>query len=144
MSAYPAMTELVPHGLPMLALDELLDWKKGYARTRLTVSAESLFEHDGQIDTTVTIEYMAQAVAACLGMESRSGGGGVRVGMVIACRQMTIERPFLQVGEEIFIEAQLVHGSDFSSSFTTETRDAQGDLIAKARLMLVHGEEPPE
>lgn len=144
MAAYPAMTELVPHGLPMLALAELLDWKPGYARARLVVSADSLFQREGRIDTTVALEYMAQTVAACLGMESRTGGTGVRVGMVIACRQMTIERPYLQLGEELVLEAQMVHGSDYSSSFKTETRDAKGQLIAKARMMLVHGETPPE
>ena len=144
MAAYPAMTELVPHGLPMLALDDLLDWKPGYARARLVVSAESPFEHDGRIDTTIALEYMAQTVAACLGMESRSGGTGVRVGMVIACRQMTIERPYLEVGEELVLEAQMVHGFDHSSSFKTETHAANGALIAKATMMLVHGEKPPE
>ncbi|MFT7677404.1 MAG: putative hotdog family 3-hydroxylacyl-ACP dehydratase [Planctomycetota bacterium] len=141
---FPAMTELVPHGLPMLALDELLDWKPGHARARLVVSADSLFSRDGKIETTVALEYMAQTVAACLGMESRTGGTGVRVGMVIACRQMTIERPYLVVGEELVLEANMVHGSDYSSSFKTETRGADGELVAKATMMLVHGEKPPE
>ena len=64
--------------------------------------------------------------------------------MVIACRQMTIERPYLVVGEELLLEANMVHGSDYSSSFKTETHGADGELVAKATMMLVHGEKPPE
>ena len=144
MTDFPVITELVPHGHPMLALDELLEWEQGHARSRLVVNEKSLFQKDGRIDTVITLEYMAQTVAACLGMESRTGGGGVRVGMVIACRQMTIERPFLVVGEELFMEANLVHGSDYSSSFTAETHDSDGKLVSKASMMLVHSEKPPE
>ena len=122
MSKFPAITELVPHGVPMLALEELLEWREGFARTRLTVRDDNQFVRNGSLDTVMTFEYMAQTVAACLGMGSRKGGGGVRVGMVIASREMKIERPEIAVGEELFFEANLVRGSDYSSMFKTETR----------------------
>ena len=144
MSEYPAMTELVPHGAPMLAVEELLDWREGFARARLTVQSDNQFVREGSLDTVMTFEYMAQTVAACLGMESRQGGGGVRVGMVIASREMKIERASIAVGEELFFEANLVRGSDYSSMFKTETRDAQGELVSTASLTLVHSEAPPE
>jgi predicted hotdog family 3-hydroxylacyl-ACP dehydratase len=144
MTTYPAISELVPHELPMLALDELLEWDPGFAKARLVVSEESLFVEDGKIDTVLTIEYMAQVVATCLGMGARMGGGAVRMGMVIACRKVNIERPFLNVGEELIVEATRVHGSDHSSSFRAETRDAHGQLVADATMMLIHGESLPE
>jgi len=128
----------------MLAVEELLDWREGYARARLTIHSDNQFVRNGQLDAVVTFEYMAQTVAACLGMESRTGGGGVRVGMVIASREMKIERPLITVGEELFFEANLVRGSDYSSMFKTETRDAQGELVSTASLTLVHSEAPPE
>jgi predicted hotdog family 3-hydroxylacyl-ACP dehydratase len=143
MMTYPPITELVPHELPMLALDELLAWEPGYSRVRLIVSEDSLFVEGNKIDTVLAIEYMAQAVAACLGMGSRIGGGGVRMGMVIACRKVNIARSFMDVGEELFIEANRVHGSEHSSSFRVETRDTEGLLIADATMMLIHGESLP-
>ncbi len=145
MSEYPLVTELVPHGAPMLALDELIEWSEGYSRGRLVIGKGSYFQQDGHVDSVVTFEYMAQTVAACLGMESRScGDGSVRVGMVIACRSMTIDQPSVAVGEELFTEAKRVRGSDYSSQFATEIRNAAGERIAAAMLTLVHGESPPE
>ena len=144
MSEFPAISELVPHGEPMLALEELLEWRPGFAKARLNVQSDNQFVRDGSLDTLMTFEYMAQTVAACLGMESRSGGSTVRVGMVIASRSMTIERPSIAVGEELFFEANLVRGSDYSSMFKVETRDATGELVATTSLTLVHSEAPPE
>ncbi len=143
MSEYPAMTELVPHGAPMLALEELLDWKEGYARARLTVREDNQFLRNGTLDAVMTFEYMAQTVAACLGMESRKGGGAVRVGMVIASRETTIERPVIELGEALIFEAKRKRGSDYSSLFEVETRDAKGELVSTTTLTLVHSESAP-
>lgn len=144
MSAFPPITELVPHGVPMLAVEELLEWEDGFARARLRVDPESSFLVDGRLDTVVTLEYMAQTVAACLGMESRAAGGAVRMGMVIACPEMTIERPFLAPGEELVLEARRVRGTDLASQFEASVVDGRGEGVARARLTLVHGEAPPE
>ncbi len=144
MSEFPAITELVPHAVPMLALEELLEWREGFAKARLTVREDNQFLRDDSLDTLMTFEYMAQTVAACLGMASRQGGGGVRVGMVIASREMKVERPRISLGEELFFEANLVRGSDYSSMFKTETRDAAGELVSTASLTLVHSDAAPE
>jgi len=140
---YPPITELVPHAAPMLALEELLDWRDGFARARMTVPAGGPFERDGSVDAVLTLEYMAQTVAACLGMEAFRAGSGVRVGMVVACRRMELARPTLEVGEELFLEARCVRGTDATSHFEGEARDARGELVASATLTLVHGEGPP-
>jgi len=141
--AYPPITELVPHAAPMLALAELLEGHEGFARARMTVPTESPFERDGSVDAVLTLEYMAQTVAACLGMEVFRAGSGVRVGMVVACRRLELARPTLVVGEELFLEARCVRGTDATSNFEGEVRDAVGALVASATLTLVHGEGPP-
>lgn len=143
MSPYPAITELVPHALPMLALEELVAWEDGYARTRLVIRPEGPFVRAGEVDSVVTLEFMAQGVAACIGMEAYRAGGAVRVGMVVACRTMEIERPTLAVGEELLIEARRVHGNESASHFEAEVRDARGERVASSTLTLVHAEGPP-
>ena len=141
---FPATSELAPHQLPMLALEELIAWRPGHATARMTVRNDNSFVQDGQLDAVVTLEYMAQAVATCLGMEAYASGGNVRVGMVIACRKMQIHRPTLPVGEVLTIKADCVRGSDSISHYDGEVRDAAGDLIAAATMTLVHGEKPPD
>jgi len=143
MSPFPAIGELVPHQAPILALDRLLEWRPGHAVASLTIRPDNPFVHSGRLDAVTALEYMAQAVAACLGMEAYRGGGAVRVGMVIACRQMQIHRPVLELGETLTIRAEQVRGTDSLSHWDTRTDDAAGAPVATATLTLVHGEKPP-
>jgi len=144
MSAFPVITELVPHARPMLAVEELSSWSPGRATVRMTVRPDGLFVRDGVVDTLAALEFLAQGVAACLGYEAFQAGGTVRVGMVIACRAMTIERTPLVVGEELSIHVQRVRGADWLSHFDAQLDDATGERVARATLTLVHADAPPE
>jgi predicted hotdog family 3-hydroxylacyl-ACP dehydratase len=137
------VSELVPHQPPMLALDELLSWSPGHALARLTLR-DGLFARNGRVDAVMTLEFMAQGVAACLGQEALLGGHGPRVGMIIACRSLRIERPSLEVGEQLFVEVRQVRGAGHLSHYDTWTRDASQTLVARASLTLMHGEQPPQ
>lgn len=143
MNRYPAIAELVPHQAPMLALDRVTDYENGRARAVLTLRAGSPFARDGAVDGVATLEFMAQAVAACLGMEAYAEGEAVRVGMVIACRQMQLFRPTLRVGESFTVEARRVRGTESLSHFEAEIRDGGDELVATSTLTLVHGMQPP-
>ncbi len=144
MTRYPPVEDLVPHAPPALALDELVDFHDGCAHTRLVVRDGGLLVQDGGVDTTVALEWMAQTTATCLGYEAFLGGIGVRVGMVIACRQLTISRPRVVVGERLDVKAWRLRGTDDISSFQGEVRDERGELVAGAVMTLVHSEKPPE
>ena len=128
----------------MLALEELLEWSEEVGRARLVLGERNLFVRDGLVDTVIALEYMAQAVAAYLGQEAYRAGGGVTVGMVVACRDMVVERPQLRVGEELIIEVRRIRGSDQVSQFDTRLLDATTSVVATASMTLVHGGEPPE
>jgi predicted hotdog family 3-hydroxylacyl-ACP dehydratase len=141
---FPAITELVPHQSPVLALEKLTSWEPGHAVGKLTIRADNPFVQDGQIDTVMGLEYMAQCVAACLGMEAFQGGGNVRVGMIIACRQMQILEPQLSVGETYTVKADCVRGTNSISHFDGELLSSSDTLIANCTMTLVHGEKPPE
>jgi predicted hotdog family 3-hydroxylacyl-ACP dehydratase len=140
---FPPTSDLVPHSPPTLALDELVAWSPGEARLRLCVRDDTLLVRDRRLDSVVTLELMAQAVAACLGYEAFRDGGGVRVGMVVACRRMTIARPAIAVGEPLEFTVRRLRGNDFVSTFATETRGGDGELVASATMTIVHGERPP-
>lgn len=128
----------------MLALDELVEWSDDLGRARLVIRAGDHFVEGGAVDTVVALEYMAQAVAAYLGQEAYRAGGGVTVGMVVACRQMEVCRPQLMVGEELVIEVRRIRGSDQVSQFDTRMLDASDQVVATATMTLVHGGEPPD
>lgn len=140
----PPVSELVPHQKPILALDELTSWEVGHAEGRLTIRDDNPLLRDGCIDAVMALEFMAQATAACLGMEAYVDGGNVRVGMVIACRSMKVHRQQLRVGETFVVKADQVRGTDSISHYDGALLDEQGALVAECTMTLVHGEKPPE
>ena len=144
MSRFPPVEDLVPHAAPTLAIDELVDWSDGRTHVRLVVRDGGLLVRDGGADTVVTLELMAQAVAACLGYEAFRHGGGVRVGMVVACRKFAIARARLEVGEQLDIHVVRLRGTDDASTFEAEVHDARGAQVSSAVMTLVHGDKPPD
>jgi predicted hotdog family 3-hydroxylacyl-ACP dehydratase len=144
MRRFPPVEDLVPHTAPTLAIDELVDWSDGKTHVRLVVREGGLLVRDGGVDTVVTLELMAQAVAACLGYEAFLHGGGVRVGMVVACRKFAIARSRIDVGEQLDIHVTRLRGTDDASTFEAEVHDGSGALVSSAVMTLVHGDRPPD
>ena len=144
MQPLPALTELVPHERPVLALERLTSWRPEHAEGELTIRLDNPLLTDGKVETVMALEYMAQCVAACLGMEAYVGGGNVRVGMVIACRQMKITAPALLLGHTYRVTADQVRGTDAISHYDGAIMTAAGDPVATCTMTLVHGEKPPE
>ena len=140
--AYPPIEDLVPHGFPIRGLDELVDWAPGRATCRLTVHEANPFVRDGALPTVALLEYMAQAVAACLGYEAYRGGDGVRVGMLIGVRKMELTADTIPLGSELSITVERSRGNEDVSTFEGVT-ELLGKRIATAQMTLFHAEKPP-
>lgn len=141
-SKYPPFEELVPHGPPMRALDALVDWAPGQAECEVRIRPSSPFVKERRLASVVCLEYMAQAVAACLGYEAFTHGQGVRVGMIVGVREMELIQPSVEVGALLRIRVERLRGSDEASTFRGETSVGDGQ-IARALMTLVHSDRPP-
>lgn len=141
MDRYPAIEKLVPHGLPMRALDALEQWEPGRATCRVRIREGMPFVGDEGIASVVLLEYMAQAVAACLGHEAYRAGDGVRAGMIVGVRKMTLHHPHIPVDTDIRITVQRLTGTEEASTFSAEAHIAD-TLVAQARLTLFHADPP--
>lgn len=141
-AGYPPIADLVPHGPPMLMLEELVRWAPGEAECRMTVRDDAPFVAEGRVDAILTMEYMAQCVAACLGYEAFRGGVGVRVGMIVAVREMALEVPHIAVGTALRVLARRIRGNDLLSHFEGEVWAGE-ERLASATMTLVHAEKPP-
>ncbi len=139
MSDFPPIAFVVPHQGPMVLLDRIVDWAPGKIECALRVQEGARFVEDGRLEAPFTIEHMAQAVAACLGYEAYIGGLGVRVGMIVACREFTAYRAAAAVGEELRVDAERERGNDTLSHFRCAVRRGE-DSFAMATLTLFHGE----
>ena len=140
MTVFPSIVQLVPHREPMILLDELLDWKRGWARCTFVVRDEARFVEDGILAMPFTIEHMAQSVAVCMGYEAFLDGRGVRVGMIVGCRTFEALAPEAQTGDQLFVEAQQRGANKSVSGFDCHVSDAEGALLARAALTLYHGD----
>ncbi len=140
---YPPIDDLVPHGPPMRVLEEMLDWAPGRARCRLAVRAHAPFVRAGRVASVVALEYMAQAVAACLGYEAYLSGGRIRVGMIVGVRKMDMLEPHFSVGDEVIVDVSRIRGDDEVSSFNGETK-VDGRVVCSAQMTIVHPEQPPK
>lgn len=138
MTVFPAIEELVPHAGAMVLLDAMTAWERGYARCTASIRARAPFVRaDGEVESVVTIEYMAQAVAACLGYEALDSGGGVRMGMIIACKRFEAHSGNLHVGDQLDIEVRSIQGNEMLSHF--DCRLSRGAaLFSEATLTLYH------
>src|SRR5690606_30128438 len=143
MSQYPPIAELIPHAGPMVLLDAMLHWAEGETEASYRVREGAPFVNEGRVEGVVTIEYMAQAVAACLGYEALLGGEGVRVGMIIACKRMVLHGAHLHVGDHGTIRVKRIRGNDTLSHFDCRL-ERSGELFAESVLTLYHAEKPPD
>jgi predicted hotdog family 3-hydroxylacyl-ACP dehydratase len=137
MSDFPPIESLLPHGEAIRQLDRLVAWTPGRAECAMRVVEGSRLVADGELESVLLLEPMAQAVAACLGYEAFRAGEGVRIGMIVACRALRVFVPRIPVGAELRVRVVRVRSNDATSHFECEVlRDAEP--IATATLTLVH------
>ena len=144
MTEYPAISQLMPHGEPMVLLDRLVEWAPGSAECAMQVRADAPFVEDGALRSAFMIEHMAQTVAVCLGYEAFLGGEGARVGMIVACKKIEIHEDSVPVGEPLSIRANRLLGSEASSHFECEVRHPDGTPVSSGTLTLYYGEMPED
>jgi predicted hotdog family 3-hydroxylacyl-ACP dehydratase len=92
-------------------------------------------EAGGPEPAWVSLEYMAQCVAAHSGLLARAAGQPVRIGVLIGCRRLVLRTPRFPVGQALEIAAQRAWGDATLGSFRCSVRDgASGTLLAEGTL----------
>lgn len=101
----PTIEELVPHRGRMLLIDRVLSYAGDSVVCELVVRDDPLFCQDGKVGSWVGIEYMAQSVAALVGLKAHACGQAVRIGLLLGTRKFSAHRPFMHAGDRIRVEA---------------------------------------
>ncbi|KXS52205.1 MAG: hypothetical protein AWU57_3413 [Marinobacter sp. T13-3] len=102
----PCLDELIRHRGDMSLLDRVVDHGDTWLEARAMVTERSLFLTDGVVPAWVGIEYMAQAVAALMGLRARQRGKGASVGFLVGTRKYLTEGPAFAVDSELTVRAQ--------------------------------------
>ena len=96
--------ELVPHRGDMSWLDAVLKADEDTLVASARIRPDSYFVRDGVLPVWVSVEYMAQAVAAWAGHRARAKGMPVRIGFLLGTRRLDVHRQCFHVGDGLRIE----------------------------------------
>jgi predicted hotdog family 3-hydroxylacyl-ACP dehydratase len=141
VTTYPPLTELVPHGPPMLLLDRVLSYSTNCLRCAVEIRPDSLFAGPDGVPAVVGVEYMAQAVAVYAGLKNRGEGKAVRIGFLLGSRDIRIDVDRFAIGDHLEVEARHTFGDADVGAFACRV-ERGGDVLLHGNLTVYQGPLP--
>ncbi|MDJ0786917.1 MAG: 3-hydroxylacyl-ACP dehydratase [Myxococcota bacterium] len=140
MSDFPPIAELLPHAGPMCLLHRVVSHEEGgttceaHGRDASVLALET-----GELPALVTLEHMAQCVAAHGGLLARGRGLPPRPGLLLGTRRLALHADSLPADAKLRIHAapgrlREVGLSTFDCSVERCDEGHEGQPIAEARL----------
>ena len=125
----------------MLLLERVLSFEANRVVCGARPTQSSIFAREGAIPAVVTLEYMAQATAACLALarphDSRARGHG----LLVALRHWSLACTEIAEGTELTVVAALSASAGPAASFECRVDFAEATL-ASAELTVYLPSEP--
>lgn len=129
----PPVEELLPHRERMLLLDEVREAEEAKIACGVVLREGSPFVENGRVSAMVAVEYMAQCVAAWVGLEDRRNGRPIRVGYLVGSREVTFAVDGFTVGDDLRVEAERLWGDDSLGHFACKVKRG-GATVAEGVL----------
>ncbi len=127
MAATPGIEELLPHRGSALLIDEVLSYQPDAIVAGATAQ---------DLPAWMGLELMAQAAAACAGMEARQSGAAARRGMLVGCRSYRASFPsfsgFLKVAA-----SRTASDQNGFSVFDCSIANAAGETLATGNIQVL-------
>ncbi|MEZ4359270.1 MAG: hypothetical protein R3B48_03755 [Kofleriaceae bacterium] len=108
----------LPHRPPMLLIDEIVAFGGDQVICKTKIAPECVFAVDGRVHASAMIEFVAQACAIYSTLVAADAEAPARVGLIMGCREVTLDVDELAVGEELTITATRVYGHELMAAFT--------------------------
>ncbi len=107
------ITELIPHTGDMVLLDRIVDYDDMGLTAELAVRGDGLLGGDDQtVPAWGGIEYMAQTVAAYVGMKERQANEPIRMGFLLGTRRYSSNVAAFKVGSMLTIRVKKIIQDD--------------------------------
>ena len=137
---YP-IGNLLAHAPPMILLDQIDAYDEDQAQASLCIRNDSPFIREGRVPSYVTVEYMAQAIAAYSGLQALEKGEGVRIGFLLGTRSLKLRVPELFVGDKLIINIVAQYNDGEMAAFDCRTvRD--DEVVAEATINVFQPSDP--
>ncbi len=126
---------LLPHDHPMILIDEVIEYGDDYLVARVEPDLGKPFANDqGNVPAWVGVEYMAQAIGAFAGVQSKLAGEPVKVGFLLGTRAYNTEVDWFQRNEIYSIRVQQLYQDNGLSAFECSIYQPGGNVLATATI----------
>lgn len=129
-----AVSELVPHSGVMSLLTRVVRADETSLVAEVEVPVSSLFSGTDGVGAWVGIEYMAQAIAAWAGWQSRQRGAPPQVGLLLGCRRYECSQPSFVPGSTLQVHVECSFRGDAGVSQFDCRIDCGATTLARAAL----------
>ncbi len=130
------VTDYLPHRPPMLLIDDIVEVTELGAVCRTTIHPGCVFAIDGLVHPSAMIEFVAQTCAIYVGVRGARDGDPPRLGLIMACREVTFAIDSFAVGDELTITATKVFGQKQLAAFTGTVHRGEA-LCATVQLSVI-------
>lgn len=136
------MTELlhpsnyVAHRGDMLFIDRVLEGSANHVLSETTIGADHIFFDKGLggVPAWAGIEFMAQAVAAWVGLEDLRQGREVQLGFLLGSRAYDADAPIFQEGVTLRTYVKVILSAGSTVVFAGEIKNTEGEIYAQGEL----------
>jgi len=135
MSHIPDLIDLLPHDMPLVLVDELIDVQEFSIHCRVTISDKNIFfNHETKtLPAWVGIEFMAQSVAGWSGYHAWKKGNKSPIGFLLGSRKYQAECSDFQRGDILDIFAEQVLENNGMAVFSCYI-ESNGQQVASSQL----------
>ncbi len=106
------VTDFIPHSGSMALLDRIVNFDDQGLTAELVVRGDGLFGDDQSVPAWAGIEYMAQTVAAYVGVKARQANEPIRMGFLLGTRRYSSNVAAFKVGAVLTIRVEKIIQDD--------------------------------
>lgn len=138
------LADVMPHAAPMILLSDIADFNENYCCALVNINANSFFyEKTNGVPSYVGIEYMAQTIAAWVGIQGRQQGRAPKIGFLLGTRKYNAQVYFFKNESCLYIRAELVYREGPLGVFKCEI-ECENELLATANVNVYQPDSPEE
>lgn len=132
--SFPPLVELLPHRPPMLLLDSVVTSGPDLVICTLTVRAGDPYVGPNGVAALLSLEYMAQAAAAYVGLSAIADHAPIRWGLLIGCSELHLHMNVIPIGSQLLVESRQVWGDSTFGQFKGIVSLDDGIVVSTATM----------
>jgi predicted hotdog family 3-hydroxylacyl-ACP dehydratase len=140
---FPAPSDLIPHEVPMVLVDQILACDETKIVTQTRINEDNPFYVLGRgLPAYVTFEMMAQSISAQDGETLKRQGKPPAVGLLLGCRKFSVSQDWIKAGETVITHVEPLLFEGELRSFQCQTNTSSGEEIACGSINVFRPENP--